>query len=219
MIDAGDLFLYGYYLPQNPEKAFEYFSRVHEAGATGCSSLVAACYLTGIGAEQDLDKVMPILQRASDNGDPREYLGIGVCLTNMTASEESCEDAANYFRASIDNGYYESCLALSELFKSGRAKAGTDEKDPVILGANAGHDACLYRVGTSHLRHAMDNDEWAPCEDLPTPLDSFRYGLRLVSRAAEHGFRDAVAIMDSTETFTLADGTEITIEQLLKEPH
>jgi len=63
----------------------------------------------------------------------------------------------------------------------------------------------------------MDKNEWSFCEELPTPLDSFRYGLRLVSRAAEHGFRDAVALMDSTETFTLADGTEITINQLLNE--
>jgi len=217
MIDAGDLFLYGYYLPQNLEKAFEYFSKVHEAGETGCTSLLASCYMFEKGTDEDIDKAMQLLQRADTNNDPKEYLGIGICLTGMAETPEQYENAANYYRAAIVSGYYEACFYLDDLFKKGLVRPKPEEINPLVRGANDGHDACLYCIGISHLHHAMDKNEWSFCEELPTPLDSFRYGLRLVSRAAEHGFRDAVALMDSTETFTLADGTEITINQLLNE--
>lgn len=215
MVDAGDLFLYGYYLPQNIKKAFEYFSKVYESGGTGCTSLLASCYLLGKGTDEDIDKAMQLLQSADANNDPKEYLGIGICLTSTAETSEQYEKAANYYRAAIVSGYYEACFYLDDLFKKGLVTPKPDEIAPLVRGANEGHDACLHSIGISHLRHAMDNDEWAPCEDLPTPLDSFRYGLRLVSRAAEHGFLDAVAIMDSNETFTLADGSEVTIAQIL----
>ena len=105
----------GWVVPQDYEKAFDWFRKAGAQGYTEAQFRMGQCYQQGDGLRQDREAAVRWYKRAAQQGHVESQYRLGKCHQSGSGAEKGPMEAARWFRMAADNGHAEARKSLESL--------------------------------------------------------------------------------------------------------
>lgn len=121
MIELGRCYKFGYGVPQNYEKAFEYYKKSAELGYRGAAYYLGCFYAIGDGVEQDYKEAAKWFARAAEMGDGYAKFCLAVCYAEGKGVERDYVKAVCWYNGARPSVCaFEECGIYNNLFGKGK---------------------------------------------------------------------------------------------------
>ena len=107
-------------LPQDKEKAVEYFQRVGDMDDPAGWCALGQLYQQGEGVEQDFDKAVELFEKAAEADYAPGVCALGLCWECGEGKEQSWEKATELYRQAADMGYARAQCNLGWCYEFGK---------------------------------------------------------------------------------------------------
>ena len=172
----------GFILPQNNQKAFEWYSKANEKGHPAGQYNLGLCYLNGVGTEKDNVKATELFKKAAEQGYAGGQLQLAISLLEGGGTSVDYQKAISYLELAAKQNQPGAKEILKQITgaaanKNSTKPDGLPSIEELRSFAEKGDLKTQYNLGSAYL------NGWG-CN--PSPEEGFRWW----KKSAEGGFSE-----------------------------
>ena len=176
----GYAYVKGFILPQNNQKAFEWYSKATDKGHPAGQYNLGQCYLNGVGTEKDNVKATELFKKSAEQGYAGGQLQLAISLLEGRGTSADYQKAVSYLELAKKQNQPGANEILKQLTaaaanKNSSKPEGLPSVEELRSLAEKGDLKTQYNLGSAYL------NGWG-CS--PSPEDGFRWW----KKSAEGGF-------------------------------
>jgi TPR repeat protein len=118
--DLGKMYLHGYGVEKNVERAVFWHRKAAEQGYVKAQNVIAQWYIEGHGVPVDYHLAMSWFQKAAKQGDSKAQYEIGVLYSLGWGVLEDDAEAASWYQKAAEQGFAQGQWQLGEMYSKGR---------------------------------------------------------------------------------------------------
>ena len=156
---AGILYQRGEQLPQNLEKAAEWYAKAAEQGYPQAQLSMGMLYDAGAGVNQNNNLALDWYRKAAEQGLPDAQYNLAVMYDQGRGTERDYVEAAKWYERSARQGYTNAQVNLGGMYSEGDGVAQNFQQAYVWMSvaAESGNKSAEFK--TKWLSHKMSEEE------------------------------------------------------------